>query len=79
MKSDPKKFFEPTPNYAALRELEEKNYHKPSKEEVRNFLEFWEEMYRIWKQNNPTFVELDYIEEKISVRKELIEKLGLRA
>jgi len=78
MNSDFKKFFEPTPNYAALRELEEKNYHPPTEEEIRNFLNFWQEIYDFWSQNNSPF-EMSYAEEKVRVRKALIDKFGFRA
>jgi hypothetical protein len=78
MNSSSKKFFEPTPNYAAMRELEKKNYHKPNEEEIRNFLDFWQEMYDFWSQNNSPF-ESRYVEEKILVRKEMIEKFGIKA
>ena len=77
MKSDSKNFYSLVPNYAALRELEEKYYHKPTEEEIRHFLDFWQEVYDIWKQNNSPF-ELRYVEEKIKIRKALIEKLGIR-
>lgn len=77
MNSDSKKFFEPIPNYSALRELEEKNYHKPTEDELREFLVFWQEIYDFWKQKNSQF-EPNYLEEKIEVRKKLIEKFGLR-
>ena len=78
MSSDSKKFFEPVPNYAALRELEEKHYHKPTEEEIRNFLNFWQEIYDFWRKNNSPD-ELSYVEEKIKVRKALIEKFGFRS
>lgn len=77
MNSEPRKFFEPTPNYAALRELEEKHYHKPTEEEVKHFLDFWQEIYDFWSKNNSPF-ELRYVDSKIRVRKALVEKFGLR-
>lgn len=77
MKSDSKNFFSPVPNYAALRELEEKYYHKPTEEEIRQFLDFRQEIYNFWRQNNSPF-ELRYVEEKVKVRKSLIEKFGIR-
>jgi hypothetical protein len=78
MNCDAKNFYSLLPNYAALRELEKKYYHKPTEEETRKFLSFWQEIYDIWKHNNSPF-ELKYIEEKIKVRKSLIEKFGIRA
>ena len=78
MSSDSKKFFEPIPNYAALREVEEKLYHKPTEEETHNFSDFWQDVYNIWKQNYSPF-DPSYVEEKIKVRKMLIEKFGIRS
>jgi hypothetical protein len=76
-KSDLKNFYSLVPNYAALRELEEKYYHKPTEEEIRRFLNFWQEIYDFWRQKNTPF-ELSYVEEKVKVRKSLIDKLGIR-
>lgn len=78
MSSDKEKIFEPAPNYAALNELEKKNYRKPTEEDIRKFLEFWQEVYKFWKQKNSHF-ELRYVEEKIKVRKELIKLLGIKS
>ncbi len=78
MSTNSKKFFEPAPNYAALNELEEKNYRKPTEEDTRRFLSFWQEVYNFWKQKNSPF-ELRYVEEKVNVRKELIELLGIKS
>ena len=78
MSSDSKKFFEPRPNYAALKEWEEKNYHKPTDKEIRNFLEYWQEIYNFWLQNNSPF-DLQYLEEKVRIRKALVKKFGLRS
>jgi len=50
MKSYSKNFFSPIPNYAALREREEKYYKKTTEEEIRHFLDFWQEVYNIWKE-----------------------------
>ena len=77
MSENSKKFFEPRPNYAAFRELERQLYHKPTEAEIRSFLDFWQEIYDFWSQNNSPF-ESSYIEEKIRLRKALIEKFGLR-
>lgn len=77
MSSKSKKFFEPAPNYAALNELEKKHYRKPTEEDIRRFLNFWQEVYNFWIQKNSPF-ELKYVEEKARVRKELIERLGIK-
>jgi hypothetical protein len=78
LSSDSKKFFEPRPNYEAFRKLERQLYHKPTEVEIKHFLDFWQEIYDFWSQNNSPF-ESSYIEEKIRVRKALIEKFGIRA
>ncbi len=77
MNTDSKDFYSLVPNYAALREMEEKYYHKPTEEEVREFLNFWQAIYDIWRQNNSPF-ELRFVEEKVRVRKSLIKKFGIR-
>jgi hypothetical protein len=43
MNSRLKHFYSLIPNYAALRELEEKYYHQPTEEEIRQFLDFWQD------------------------------------
>jgi len=77
MSSDSKKFFEPIPNYAALREVEKKLYHPATEEDTRNFLDFWQDVYNVWKQNYSPF-DPGYVEEKIKVRKRLIENFGIK-
>lgn len=77
MNSDPKNFYSLTPNYAALREREEKYYHKPTEEETRRFLDFWQAVYNIWKENNSPF-ELRFVEEKVKVRESLIDIFGIQ-
>ena len=78
MSSESKKFFEPSPNYAALNELEEKHYKKPGEKDVRRFLNFWQEAYNFWRKKNSPF-ELSFVEEKVRVRKELIKILGIKS
>lgn len=77
MNSNSKKFYSLVPNYAALREREEKYYHKPTEEETRRFLDFWQEVYNIWKQKNSPY-ELTYVDEKVKLRQSIIEKFGIR-
>jgi len=77
MNSEPKKFFEPRPNYKALAEFEEKHSGKTTEEDTRSFLEFWQDIYYLWSEKNSPF-EQEYVDEKIRVRKLLIEKFGIR-
>jgi hypothetical protein len=75
--SDSKNFYSLVPNYAALREEMKKYKHKPTEEEIRSFLDFWQEIYNLWKSNNSPF-DLRYVEETVKVRKSFIEKFGIR-
>ena len=77
MNSESKKFFEPRPNYSALAEFEEKHSSKTTEEDVRSFLNFWQEVYYLWLEKNSPF-DPEYVDEKIRVRKLLIEKFGTR-
>lgn len=38
------------------------------------FLDFWESVYKIWRENHPS--QEFNVDEKIRVRKELIQKVG---
>lgn len=69
MNSDSKKFFEPIPNYAALREIEEKNYHPPTEEELQDFLLFWNDVYQSWRKLHSGKFDSDKINHKIKLRK----------
>lgn len=64
------------PNYAALHEAEQE-YRKANKEDIRQFLSFWQEAYDLWKQKYSPY-EMKYIEETVKTRKKLIEKFGFR-
>ena len=77
MNSELKNFFEPRPNYSALAEFEEKLSSKTTEEDVRSFLNFWQEVYYLWLEKNSPF-DPEYVDEKIRVRKLLIEKFGTR-
>jgi hypothetical protein len=61
-----------------MREFEKKYYLKPTEEEIRNFLDFWQEIYDFWSQNNSP-LDSRYVEEKVRFRKALIEKFGIKA
>lgn len=78
IKSDPKKLFTTTQNFELIREKLGEYKSLPTKEETRRFLDFWQEVYNIWRQNNSPF-ELRFVEEKIRVRRSLIEKFGIRS
>jgi hypothetical protein len=78
MNSDSKKLFTTTQNFALLREKLGEYKRLPTEKETREFLDFWQEMYDLWKQNNSPF-ESRYTEEKIKIRKMLIEKFGIRS
>lgn len=78
MNHDSKKFFSPVPNYNAVREKLGEYNKRPTEEETRSFLDFWQDVYNVWKQNYSPF-DPRYVEEKIKVRKMLIEKFGIRS
>lgn len=73
MNSDFKKFFEPIPNYAALRELEEKNYHPPTEEEIQDFLLFWNDVYQSWSKLHSVKLDSDKLSHKLNLRKLFID------
>lgn len=77
MKNTNKKPYAPINNFAALKEAEGKYYHSDDKKEIEIFLSFWQWSYDIWKNNNPSFEER-FLEEKIRVRKELINTFGIK-
>ena len=77
MSSNSKKYFAPIANFGALRELQEKYKKKPSEEDIRHFLDFWQSAYDMWRSEYSPF-DFKYLEEKIKVRKSLIEKFGFR-
>ena len=71
MNLDKEKFYSLLPNYAALREWEEKYYHKPTEEEIYDFLVFWDEVYRIWREMHRDLKNESKIEHKAKVRLQL--------
>lgn len=54
MNSDFKKLFTTTQNFALLREKLGEYKRLPTEIEVREFLEFLDDVYKIWKGMNPT-------------------------
>ena len=77
METTKKKYFAPINNFAALKEAEQKHYDSNEKNEIESFLNFWQWSYDKWRINNSPFEER-FTEEKIRVRKELINKLGIK-
>lgn len=77
MKSNSKKLFTTTQNFALLREKLGDYKRLPTEKEVQEFLEFLDDVYKIWKEMNPA---IDYkrIEEKAKARREFVNKLGIR-
>jgi hypothetical protein len=78
MNSDPKKLFTTAQNFALLREKLGDYKRLPTEKETREFLEFLDEIYRIWKAKNP---EPDFksLEKKANARREFVIKLGIRS
>lgn len=66
------------PNYAALEERMGLIKSKPSEEETRSFLEFWESVYLFWLQSHSPF-DKRYSEEKAEIRKRFIKTLGIKS
>lgn len=77
MNSESKKFFEPRPNYSALAELEEKHRSTHSEDDIRSFLDFWQEVYDAWKENYSPY-DLNNLAHKIQMRKKIIDIFGIR-
>lgn len=50
----------------------------PSEKEVRQFLEFLDEIYTIWKTRNPE-LDLENLERKAKARIDFVSKLGIRS
>jgi hypothetical protein len=78
MSSDLKNIFTTTENFKLLRENLEEYNNLPSEKEVRQFLEFLDEIYTVWKTRNPEF-DLENLERKANARIEFVSKLGIRS
>jgi len=78
MNSDSKKLFTTTQNFALLREKLGDYKRLPTEKEVREFLEFLDDVYKIWREMNPA---IDYkrIEGKAKARRDFVHKLGIRS
>lgn len=71
------KYFAPINNFSALKEAEEKYRTSTDEDALKNFLDFWQWTYEVWRENNSPFEER-YTLEKIRVRNALIKLLGIR-
>lgn len=78
MNSDSKKLFTTAENFKLLREKLGKYKTLPSEKETREFLEFLDEIYRIWKTKNPK-PDFKLSEKKAKARREFVLKLGIRS
>jgi hypothetical protein len=78
MSSDLKNMFTTTENFKLLREKLEVYNTLPSEKEVRQFLEFLDEIYTIWKTRNPE-LDLENLERKAKARIDFVSKLGIRS
>jgi len=77
MSSDPKKLFTTAENFKLLREKLGEYKTLPSEEETREFMPFLDEIYRIWRINNPS-PDIELLEKKAKARREFVRKLGTR-
>ena len=77
MSSDPKKLFTTAENFKLLREKLGEYKTLPSEEETREFMQFLDEIYRIWRINNPS-PDIELLEKKAKARREFVRKLGTR-
>jgi len=77
MNYDPKKLFTTAQNFALLREKLGDYKRLPNEKEVRQFLDFLDEIHHIWKTKNPQ-PDLENLERKAIARREFVLKLGIR-
>jgi len=77
MNTDHKKLFTTTQNFALLREKLGDYKRLPTKQEMRKFLDFLDDVYTVWKKSNPT-IDLNRLEEKAKARRDFVYKLGIR-
>ena len=75
-KNDLKRLFTTTQNFELMREKLGEYKSLPTKEETRDFLEFLDEVYQIWKKNNPS-TDYNLLEKKAKARREFVYKLGI--
>lgn len=71
----PVKYFLPVQNFRIVKEKLEPYRSFPTEDEIKNFLQFYDEAYQIWLKNSPTIINKENLEHKIKIRK-LLNKLG---
>ena len=71
-----KKMFTTTQNFELLREKLGEYKRTPTEKETREFLIFFDDVYKLWKAANPS-LNLDSIEKKAKARREFVHKLGI--
>ena len=77
MSSDLKKLFTTAENFKLLREKLGDYKKLPTKQEMRKFLDFLDDVYKIWKKTNPV-IDIKRIEEKAKARRDFVYRLGIR-
>jgi len=77
MNSDIKKLFTTAQNFSLLREKLGDYKRLPTEKETREFLEFLDVIYQIWKKNNPSY-DHQLLDQKAKARREFVNKLGIR-
>ena len=65
-------------NFKLLREELGEYKLLPTEKEKKEFIEFLDEIYRIWKTKNPE-PDLGNLEKKAKARREFVSKLGIRS
>ncbi|MFO7447136.1 MAG: hypothetical protein R6W90_12270 [Ignavibacteriaceae bacterium] len=76
MGSDYKNLFTATQNFALLREKLGEYKKLPSEDELAKFLVFFDDVYKLWKKENPS--NSRRYEEKAKARREFTDMLGTR-
>jgi len=77
MNSDPKKLFTTAQNFSLSREKLGDHKRLPTEKEVREFLDFMNDVHKVWKKMNPS-IDYERIERKAKARREFVYKLGIR-
>ena len=77
MSSDSKKMFTTAENFALLREKLGEYKRLPTEKEMREFINFLDDVHKIWKKMDPT-IDFRRTEQKAKARREFVLKLGIR-